>query len=80
MVALQPAGQWGWQEVLLNKAVYFLEVLAWSKTKDAQKKNPSNPPKPFTPDFMVIKKEKQESEALDIDELKKLLAKPRVSV
>ena len=78
---LEPAAQWGWDEILANKANYLLEILAWQKTKDASKKNPSKMPKPFVPDFIqratkqVEKKNKPA--ARDIDEIKDILARPR---
>ena len=81
MCALQPANQWGWSEVLLNKLNYLTEVLAWQNTKDAQKRNPSKAPKPFVPDFMKnmeeTRKINRDSVAQDVDSIKALLAKPR---
>lgn len=80
-VAIEPANQWGWQEILLNKIAYLLEVLVWQKSKDAQKKAPHHKPKLWLPDFM--KKAQQKSEiskgavSADVDTIKEILAKPR---
>ena len=81
MIALQPANNWGWPEVLMNKATYLLEVLAWQNTKDAQKKAPSKTPRPYVPDFMKnaeeTRKINRDSVAQDVDSIKAILAKPR---
>ena len=78
---LQPANNWGWDEVLANQMVYLLNVIAWQSTKDAQKKFPLKAPKPFVPDFMRdMEKSKEinkDIEAHDIDELNELLSRPR---
>lgn len=76
-----PATQWGWSEILANKANYLLETLAWMKTKDATKKFPQHKPKPFVPDFMPSSPEgemNRDVEAHTIDEIREILAKPRV--
>ena len=75
---MQPASQWGWNEVLLNKTNYLLDMLVWMKTKDAQKKQPQHKPKPFIPDFMPGGQVAKESQAMDIDELKAILSAARV--
>lgn len=82
---LQPALQWGWREVLLNKATYLLETIVWqnatpnSKGKIAQHKRKQ--PKPYVPDFMKIDQPKGSAangvEAHDIDDIKTLLSIPR---
>lgn len=81
MCALQPTNQWGWQEVLANKANYVLEVLAWQNTKDAQKRAPRKAPKPFVPDFMVNMEEtraiNRDSVAQPVESIKEILARPR---
>lgn len=74
--AVQPAAQWGWMEQLTNKQNYLLELLVWMKTKDARKQSPQSKPKPFIPDFMGGQVGK-DTEALDIDDVKALLEKPR---
>jgi len=78
---LAPENQWSWQEILLNKSNYLLEVLTWQKTKDAQKRNPSKAPKIFIPDFMP-KQETQtainkDSELHDSKSIDAILSKPR---
>jgi hypothetical protein len=81
MCALQPANQWGWSEVLLNKLNYLAEVLAWQNTKDAQKRAPRKAPKPFVPDFMKnveeTRKLNRDSVVQDVDNIKAILARPR---
>lgn len=66
---------------MLNKANYLLELLAWQKTKDATKKPPQNVPKPFVPDFMKnvdeTRKINKDSVALDVDEMRDFLNRPR---
>jgi hypothetical protein len=49
---LNPTNNWGWNEALLNKATFLLEILVWQQTKDGQKKKPTNKPKMYTPKFM----------------------------
>jgi len=78
---LQPANQWGWNEVLLNNIGYLLNILAWQNTKDAAKKVPQKAPKQFVPEFMRdMEKERAINKDIavhDIDDIKKMLAKPR---
>lgn len=81
MCKVEPANQWGWPEILSNKANYLLEVLAWQNTKDGQKKHPSHRPELFTPDFLTKYKNKEtESEAMTVEEMKEYLSKPRKAV
>lgn len=76
MRLLQPANNWSWNEVLLNNISYFLQVLAWQNTKDAQEENGGrNAPTIFVPDFMEDVEDNTES--MDIDELKAFLARER---
>lgn len=74
---IEPSAQWGWSELLANKANYLLEVLAWQKTKDATKKSPRHRPKPFVPDFMKPKGAEAEinngAESHTTDEIDKML-------
>lgn len=80
-IAIAPIAQWGWSEIFANKMVHLLEVLAWQKTKDAQKKVPQNKPKPFIPDFMRSHMAtNEEVEARPIDDMREILAKPRKEV
>jgi len=79
---LQPAVQWGWHEILLNRISFSLELLVWMKTKDAQRKIPQNKPKQFVPEFMANQVEKSEMnkgvEVHTTDELQSILDRPRV--
>lgn len=79
---LQPANHWGWNEVLLNQISYLLNIIAWQSTKDAAKKHPTKAPKQFIPDFMRdMQPERAINKdviAMDIDDVKAMLAKPRV--
>lgn len=78
MRVINPANGWAWNEILLNKAVYYLETLAWQKTKDGQKKNPQHQPKLHMPSFMKPPVDKDtEIETHDVDDIKRLLAMPR---
>ena len=76
---LTPANEWGWNEVLLNQASYFLQVLAWQNTDDAHSKHPLHAPELWLPDFMPKPKKEKHSEeaAMDLDDLKAFLSKPR---
>lgn len=49
---LQPANTWGWSEMLLNKAAYLLELIAWQNTDDAAKGRSESAPKMYTPPFL----------------------------
>ena len=73
---MEPSNEWGWSEFLMNKANHLLEVLIWSKTKDATKDHPMNYPKPFIPPFMEDKS--SDRVAMPIEDLKSYLTKPRV--
>jgi len=76
---MRPELNWGWQETLLNKMWYDLELLVWSKTEDATKKHPRYKPMPYVPDFLKLNaKESREYEAHDLDDIKSILTKPRV--
>lgn len=78
MLKIAPSNEWAWNELLLNKIGYYLQVLAWQNTEDAHKKHPSNAPELWLPDFMP-KPEKPQSEqvSMEIDDLKAFLSKPR---
>lgn len=75
MRLLQPANNWGWNEVLLNNISYYLQILAWQNTKDAQEDDGRNAPTMQLPDFM--KDVEDNTESMDIDELKAFLARER---
>lgn len=81
MRQLEPANNWDWSEMLLNKVTYLLEVLAWQNTKDAQKGRKSTAPKLYTPPFM---KKAAQARGLNpdqavhtVDQIKDILARPR---
>lgn len=77
---VNPAAQWGWNEVFLNKMAYYLEMLVWTKTKDAQKKIPQERPKPFIPDFMGGPSEvNKDVEVHTSDDIKSILSMPRAA-
>lgn len=75
MRLLQPANNWDWNEVLLNNISYYLQILAWQNTKDAQEEGERNAPTIYLPDFM--KDAEDNTESMDIDELKAFLARER---
>lgn len=80
---VEPATQWGWQETFLNKAVYYLEVLAWQNATPHERgkkaEHMQNKPQLYRPDFMP----KPESSiqkgimAADVDTIKELLSRKR---
>ena len=78
---IHPTNNWDWTHILLNRIGYWVEVLAWQKTKDGQKKTPRNAPKLFTPPFMRSEGEREamnsENETHTVDDIKAILEKPR---
>lgn len=78
---IEPSNQWGWSEVLANKANYFLETLVWQNSKDAQKKVPKHIPKPFIPEFLKKQanhsKINSGSQAHTTDGIRSILSQPR---
>lgn len=83
MRQLHPINNWDWTHILLNRIGYWVEVLAWQKTKDGQKKTPQNPPKPYKPPFMLSDEERAaingENEAHTLDDIKSILARSRTA-
>lgn len=79
---IHPENEWGWKEVLLNRVVHELKVLQWQKTEDATKRNPSNYPELWLPDFIKDATPEQENDVAvhDIDEIKDILSRPRIDV
>lgn len=80
--AINPAMQWGWREILANKANYLLDTIIWQNSNEGVKKHKQTPhPKIFVPDFMkkAMGDEgiKKDTVALDVDEVKHLLSRPR---
>lgn len=80
---IHPINNWDWTHILLNRIGYWVETLAWQKTKDGQKKTPQNPPKLFRPPFMMSQEERDkmngENEAHSVDDIKAILAQSRVA-
>lgn len=81
---INPAAQWGWQEMFLNKATYLLELKLWQDTpvKKGQKDiHNRRKPKPFVPDFMQNKEVtgaiNKGSVKRTVDDVKSILALPR---
>lgn len=78
MLKIVPQNEWGWNEILQNKTNHLLEVLVWTKTKDAQKKNPQNYPKPYIPKFLQTEEKRPtEQVAMSVEDLQAYLTKPR---
>jgi hypothetical protein len=79
---IKPASQWQVSDLLLNKATYFLEVLAWQQSKDASAKPPKNIPV-FTP-LPGYEEEKPKNNpdemAMEVDDIKAFLSRPRENV
>lgn len=82
--AIAPVNQWGWDQVFANKTNFLLETIIWQNSYDPKKKaeHKSRKPKPFVPDFMkqaaapsAINKG---SEIHNTDDIRNILAKPRV--
>lgn len=65
----------------MNKVAYSLDILAWQNTQDAAKKPPRNMPKPFMPDFMrnvdKTRAINKDTVALDVDDMRAFLSRPR---
>lgn len=82
---LQPATEWGWHEVFLNKIVYLLEVIVWQNATPSKKgekaKHMAMKPELFRPDFMPKQPGATEANrdlvAADVDTIKDLLSRPR---
>lgn len=76
MRQLVPASEWGWLEVLLNRACYLLSVLVWQNSEDGHKGK--HQPTPFEPPF--IKKQRLNNNGVEpksIDDIKQFLSAPR---
>lgn len=80
---IQPATEWGYNEIFQNKMVWLLETLIWQKSFDPKKKaaHMALKPKLFVPEFMqkAMSDEgiKKDTQAADVDTIKELLARPR---
>jgi len=85
-IALEPSSQWDWNEVLLNKIAYLLEIVVWQNATPSKKgekaKHESLKPTLFLPEFMKTAQQKAKSDkgtmAADVDTIKDLLSRPRV--
>lgn len=77
---VQPANTWDWTEILLNKATYLLELLAWQNTEDAANNRTEKAPTLYQPPFyneLPKQSLNPDQEVMDLDELKAFLARPR---
>lgn len=80
MRKLIPANEWSWNETLLNRIEYALRILAWQNSKDAHEKNPKHYPEIYRPSFIPEPpkpKKNSEEEAMDLEDLKAFLKRPR---
>jgi hypothetical protein len=76
---INPAVQWGWREVLQNKANHQLDVLIWQNANEGVKKHKQSAyPQPFVPEFMRGLQSAPDAEKHTVDDIKAILAKPRV--
>lgn len=71
--AIDERAKWPVTDVLLARAVHLLEVLAWQQTEDGHKNR--RPPKPIVPPG--FEPQVATPDAVNIDELKDLLNRPR---
>lgn len=79
-LVVQPANTWDWNEILLNKAVYLLELLAWQNTEDAANNRTEKAPELYTPPFyneLPKRALNPDQEVMDLDDLKAFLERPR---
>lgn len=81
---LQPATQWGWNEVFNNRIVYLLETIIWQNATPSKKgekaKHQAQKPQPFRPEWMPKQNDsgiKKDTVAADVDTIKDLLSRPR---
>ena len=75
---MQPATQWGWSEVLQNKANYLLEVIAWQNANEGVKKSKQTPkPEPFVPEFMKDRSINNDAVKYETEDIKAILSMPR---
>lgn len=74
---MSPSNEWGWNEILLSNLWHQTRVLSWQLGGD--KKTPY--PEPILPDFIKPpkpkSKEMKDAVAMDINDLKAFLSKPR---
>lgn len=84
---IEPATEWGYEEIFLNKVVHLLETIVWQNStptkKAEQAKHKAQKPELFTPEFMKKHNTpadvgiKKDTVATDVDTVKELLARPR---
>lgn len=88
ITTINPQSQWGWSEVLANKANFLLETIIWQnstpsdpKKKSEIAKHKREQPKPWIPDFMKEPHKPSPindgSVALEVDEVQRILAQAR---
>lgn len=82
---IQPATEWGYSEVFMNKMVFLLETIVWQNAtpseKGKQARHKTQKPKLFTPEFMKKLNNNEgiakDTVAADIDTIKDILSRPR---
>lgn len=76
---MSPPNQWGWRDVLANKANNLLEQIIWQNSNMGVKKSKQTAkPQPFIPDFMRQPGElSKEAEVHTTDDIRDILAQPR---
>lgn len=76
--------QWGWQEEFLRQILFKVDIVSWQLAKPGERKNMGKwknaEPKIFEPEFLKKTKTPKDQVAMDIDQLKEFLAKPRKTV
>ena len=75
---LDPANNWDWNEIFLNKIAYAIDVLVWQNGYDPKNKaqHEANMPKLFVPEFIKIN-QKKNTNAKPVEDIKDILSKPR---
>jgi len=82
---LEPATEWGYDQIFLNQIVWLLETVVWQNAtpskKAEQARHKTQKPALFTPEFMkksgVVEGIKKDTVAADVDTIKDLLSRPR---
>lgn len=79
----EPANNWQWQDVLLNKANTLLDIIVWQNANQGVKKSKqSKKPDPFIPEFLKHfthqHKVNKDIVSLDTREIDNILAMPRI--
>lgn len=82
MRKLAPANEWSWNEILLNRIEHAVRILTWQNSADAHEKTPKHFPEQFRPPFIPEPRKPKanpEEAAMDLDDLKAFLSRPRES-